>query len=159
MSNSRVHRTAWMALLLSLYSAAGLRAQTAQDKLWDASRAGDTVAIGAALGVGAKVDAMDTRQARNGRYPLNWAALGNHAETIKYLVAHGAKVDAANITGFTPLHHAAESGSLQAAQVLLDLGADPATRNGAGETALDVATRVGSAEVAKLLASAGKKAN
>src|SRR5690349_6438287 len=90
------------ALFLIVSHAQRAEAQDAQSQLWDAARAGDTVAMSAALAAGAKVDSLDTRRSPNGRRALNWAAIGNQPGAIRFLVAHGATIDAANLTGFTP---------------------------------------------------------
>ena len=124
----------------------------AQADLWDAAGDGDDEAVEAALQAGADIEALDTRSSRNGRRALNWAAINDHAETIRLLLKHGAAVDAANLTGFTALHHAAESGSDDAARALLAAGANPALRNAAGETAADVARRKGYDALAGALA-------
>ena len=67
-----------MLLMILVPSAAG--AQSAQETLWDASKTGDTVTMASALADGAKLDALDTRRSRNGRYPLNYAAWFDHPE-------------------------------------------------------------------------------
>jgi CubicO group peptidase (beta-lactamase class C family) len=126
----------------------------AQADLWDAAVAGDTAAADTALQAGADVNALDTRSARSGRRPLNWAALNDNAGMIAWLLAHGADIDATNTTGFTALHHAAESGSADAAAALLDAGADTTLRNAQGETAADVARRKGHEDLARRLATA-----
>jgi hypothetical protein len=69
-------------------------------------------------------------------------------------LAHGAAIEATNITGVTALHHAAEYGSLEAARVLLGAGADPAHRNSAGRKPADTAREEGHIEVALLIAAA-----
>jgi palmitoyltransferase len=103
------------------------------------------------------VNALDTRSSRNGRYALNWAAINDHPEIIRFLLANGALVDAHNLTGFTALHHAAESGSAGAATALLDGGADPTIRNAGGETAADVARRNGNITLAELIGRHARK--
>lgn len=151
----------WLVLGIALLTAGvsqRIEAQNVQPQLWDAARAGDTVAIGKALADGARVDSLDTRRSSNGRRALNWAAIGNHAPAIRFLVAHGATLDAANLTGFTPLHHAAETGSADAAKALLELGAKKTLLNANGETAQDVATRANHIEAAQAIASGGNKA-
>lgn len=127
-------------------------AQDAQSQLWDAARTGDTLAMDKALTSGAKVDSLDTRRSVNGRLALNWAAIGNQPGAIRFLVAHGAKIDAANLTGFTALHHAAETGSVEAATTLLELGAKTSLTNANGETAAEVATRTTHLQVANAIA-------
>jgi ankyrin repeat protein len=144
------------AVLLTLGVAQRSEAQDAQSHLWDAARAGDTVAMSKALAEGAGVDSLDTRRSPNGRRALNWAALGNQPGAIRFLVAHGATIDAANLTGFTALHHAAEAGSVDAAKTLLELGAKKTLLNANGETAQAVATRTSHLEVAMAIAGSGK---
>jgi ankyrin repeat protein len=125
----------------------------AQEQLWDAAMQGDTAALAAALQLGASIDSLDTRRNPNGRRALNWAAWYNHPEAIRLLVAHGAKINIPNWTGFTPLHHAAENGSLEAARLLLALGADRAALNEMGQRPADVARERGHPDVAALLDS------
>jgi CubicO group peptidase (beta-lactamase class C family) len=123
----------------------------AQADLWDAAGDGDDAAVEAALQAGADVDALDTRSSRNGRRALNWAAIDDHPGTIRLLLKHGAAIDAANLTGFTALHHAAESGADDAARALLAAGANASLRNAAGETAADVARRKGHETLARMI--------
>ena len=128
-------------LAVSPASAQAVVVGTPQEQLWDAARAGDTLALKQALAAGARIDSLDVRRNPNGRRALNWAAWDNRADAVRFLVANGATVNLANITGFTPLHHAAENGSLEAAQALLQAGADPTWPNNAGETPAQVARR------------------
>lgn len=130
---------------------------SAQSDLWDAATSGDLTAAQTALSAGADAKALDTRSSRNGRYALNWAAIDNHPDMIRLLLAHGAAIDAQNSTGFTALHHAAESGAAAAAQALLAAGANPAIRNANGETASDVARRKGHMDIANLIDGARRK--
>lgn len=139
-------------LSLSAFPAAAQTA-SAQDQLWNAAIAGDTVALSAALQRGASIDSLDRRTSVNGRRALNWAAWFNHPEAIRFLVARGAKINVSNWTGFTPLHHAAENGSLEAARALLALGADKTLLNGAGQRPIDVARERGHPEIAALIDS------
>lgn len=115
---------------------------------------GDTAALAAALAESARVDSLDLRRSPNGRLALNWAAINNRVSAIRFLLAHGAAIEATNITGFTALHHAAEYGSLEAARVLLAAGADPAHRNNAGLKPAETAKANGHIEVALLIAAA-----
>ena len=131
--------------------------QQAQYALWDAAKGGDVAALRQALSAGADVDAIDTRTNPNGRRALNWAAWHNHVEIIEELLRHGADVDGVNHTGFTPLHHAAESGAPEAARVLIEAGADVNLPSLAGETPLQRARREGHHDVVRLLEAAGAK--
>ncbi|MES2306863.1 MAG: ankyrin repeat domain-containing protein [Gemmatimonadota bacterium] len=115
------------------------QAGSAQEQLWDAAKIGDTTAISVALGRGARIDSLDTRTNINGRRALNWAVWFDQAETIRFLAKRGADINLANVTGFTPLHHAAENGSLAAARALVALGADRKLRTAEELRAADVA--------------------
>lgn len=128
-----------------------LAAQSAQEILWDASKTGDTVTMASALADGAKLDVLDTRRSRNGRYPLNYAAWFNHAAAIGWLLRAGAEIEAVNYTGFSALHHAAENGSLEAARELLAAGADRNHANEAGWLPVETAANRGHTEIVKLL--------
>ena len=128
--------------------------QSPQDQLWDAAAAGDTTVILAAVQAGAKLDSLDRRVSANGRYALNWAAWHNRPAAIAVLLRLGAEIDAANVTGFTALHHAAENGSLEAARALLKAGADFTRTTHAGATPEDVALARDRAAVLQLLVDA-----
>jgi ankyrin repeat protein len=143
------------ALVRPIVLAFALLAQTPdpQAQLWDAAMQGDTVALAAALRRGAAIDSLDTRRNPNGRRALNWAAWFDHPAAIRFLVARGAQVNLANVTGFTPLHHAAEHGSLEAARALLALGADRTVRNQMGQRPIDIARDRLNDDVAALLDS------
>ncbi|HET9293692.1 MAG TPA: ankyrin repeat domain-containing protein [Gemmatimonadales bacterium] len=129
----------------------------AQSRLWDAAIAGDTAAITSALNDGARVDSLDLRQSRNGRRALNWAALNNHVPAIRLLLARGAGIQLTNLTGFTPLHHAAEVGASEAAMALLAAGADPTWPNDAGQSPAEVAAAHGHGDLADALAAAASR--
>jgi ankyrin repeat protein len=134
--------------------AVALAQPSAQERLWEASIAGDTTAIVQSLADGADVDSLDTRRSRNGRRALNWAALNDRAPAIRVLLAHGATLEARNHTGFTPLHHAAEAGAVNAARALLEAGADPEARNTAGNRPADIARELGHIGVGLLITNA-----
>jgi ankyrin repeat protein len=152
---SQCRRLILFSLVLAGVNTFPVAAQTvaSQDQLWDAAKTGDTTALSAALGRGARIDSLDTRTNRNGRLALNWAAWFDHPEAIRFLVRRGANINLANLTGFTPLHHAAENGSLAATRALVALGADRKLVNADGLRAVDVARERGRLEVASLLDS------
>ena len=126
----------------------------AQIRWWEAAISGDTITLAAALLGGARVDSLDTRRSENGRRALNYAALNNRANAIRFLLARGASIEATNLTGFTALHHAAEAGSLEAARVLLAAGADPKHGNNEGQTPAERARAEGHTEIAELIEAA-----
>ena len=87
--------------------------------------------------------------------PLLFAATQGNGETVRILLAGGARVDDAAANGTTPLVVAAYSDRAAAGIALLENGAD-ANAGGAGYTALHTAILRGNAElVAALLAHGG----
>jgi len=129
-----------------------------QAALWDAAIAGDTAAMAAALRNGADIDSLDTRTNPNGRRALNWAAWHDRVPAIQFLLAHGARLEARNLTGFTALHHAAEAGSLKAVEALLAAGADPDAANQEGRRPAETAMAKGHGVIAVLLEGKSRRA-
>lgn len=72
---------------------------------------------------------LDTRLASvkertaNGREPLSYAAWNGHVDIIRFLVQHGATVDAVSASGDAPVTYACINGHSQAVDALLELGA------------------------------------
>jgi ankyrin repeat protein len=118
----------------------------------------------------AELDAPDD----DGRTALHWCALayapqaehlyerpGAPHDTVfrdpgpaviaEMLMVAGAKVEATDNTGDTPLHHAARLRAPRAAEMLLKHGAQRSARNKAGETALDIAKKNGELAMEKIL--------
>jgi hypothetical protein len=79
------------------------------------------------------------------------------AAQVAALLREGADPDAADRSGWTGLHQAAETGNLALARLLLDAGARPDLRSRARGAPLDIAERAGRAEVARLLRSYGAR--
>lgn len=87
--------------------------------------------------------------------PPTQASKGNLG-LIRLLAKHGAKVNAKDGTGSTPLHRAASAGKQEAARVLLEEArakVDP--RDKLGATPLFVAVTCGAPSIALLLAARG----
>ena len=82
---------------------------------------------------------------------MNWAAYYDHVEVIELLVGNGADINGTNLTGFTPIHHAAENNSKRSALVLLEAGADADAPNRRGKTPLDTAKEKSYEEIVRLL--------
>ena len=125
-----------------------------QIALWDAVIAGNVTEAIVSIRAGADVNGLDTRVEPNGRRPLNWEAIRNDTAMISSLLDAGANINSANRTGFTPLHHAAESGSKEAAILLIARGANLALRNRYGQTPEQTATGLRHPEVAEILRQA-----
>jgi uncharacterized protein len=95
----------------------------------------------------------------DGSTPLQWAAHWNDLDTVKLLLAAGAKPNVANRYGVTPLHEAATIGNAPVMAALLRAGAQVDAIYGEGETALMLAARAGTLEGVKLLIEAGADVN
>jgi len=94
-----------------------------------------------------------------GMTALHWAAHWNDLDTVKLLIAAGAKAKTANRYGVTPLHEAATVGNAAMVNALVKAGADINAAYGEGETPLMTAAHSGSIEVVKLLIEGGAKVN
>lgn len=93
---------------------------------------------------GAKIQAVDPE----GNTALHWAATDKNVSCCKMLLVRGAKINAQNKCGVTPLMFAARSCSshtlaadVEAVKLLLRWGADEKIKNNYGETALTRATQ------------------
>ena len=132
-------------------------AQTTDPKvaaLADAVRARDLELVRTLVEQGANVNGLDTRPevaGRNGRRPLNWAALGNDTAMIELLLKLGADINGKNVSGFTPLHHAVEAQAVEAITLLLRKGADPTIKNGRNLTPAEFAVETGRSRAAAAL--------
>ena len=71
--------------------------------------------------------------------PLHAAVAGRNFDAARLLLEHGARVNARQQVGYTPLMSAAASGRDDLVDLLLTGGADPALTNAEGKTAADVA--------------------
>eukprot|EP01064_Diplonema_japonicum_P010007 TRINITY_DN17386_c0_g1_i1.p1 TRINITY_DN17386_c0_g1~~TRINITY_DN17386_c0_g1_i1.p1 ORF type:complete len:252 (+),score=43.90 TRINITY_DN17386_c0_g1_i1:64-819(+) len=74
---------------------------------------------------------------------LHHAATRGDLPLCAILVAHGAKVDAADDGGTTPLHYAASRGHVEVLSRLLECGADPSCTDFAGLTPCETAKQAG----------------
>jgi ankyrin repeat protein len=132
-------------------------AATPDSTLIAAVKAGDHQAIHALL----KTRGVDVNAAQvDGTTALHWAAHGGDLDTVKGLIAAGARVQVVNRYGIAPLWLAAEEGHNRVVEALLRAGADPNTERGdSGETVAMCAARAGQAEVLKRLIAFGADVN
>ena len=89
---------------------------------------------------------------------LQYAA-SQRPELAAMLIEAGADVRAADATGRTPLHAAAQGGQLALAKLLLDRGADVNAEEGGGLTPLLIARDQKHKDMEQLLASRGGRVN
>ncbi len=81
-------------------------------------------------------------------------------QIVRYLLAHGAEVNATNKHGETPLHKAVKSGRKATVEVLLNNGAALELQAGyKANTPLMTASEEGELEIVKLLLDKGAKVN
>merc|ERR1719362_33203 len=78
----------------------------------------------------------DLMQPATSLTPLMNASHGGHVHAVKYLLAHGAKVDLCDGDGMQALHFAAQVASAECFRVLLRFGADPLAKDNFGRSAL-----------------------
>lgn len=87
--------------------------------------------------------------------PLAMAAQRNAIESVKALVAAGAKLDAREATGDTALVRAVRHGAYEAVILLLDSGADINIGDNSGNTPLHHAAQMGNANLVNMLLDRG----
>ena len=72
-------------------------------------------------------------------------------DSIRFLLEHGADVDAQDNDKSTPLHVASYYGHLKATRLLLEHGASVHLQNHEGKTAFEVASSEGRRRITQLL--------
>lgn len=143
---------------------AGPDSNTCARRLLVAAMRGDSALLAAMLDAGANVNQPVTTWRQT---LLHFGArgslvkLGRAANLVRFLLAEGADVHAADLRGNRPLHAAAGSCGVwcvshaDAVEALLHAGADVRAVNHAGKTALHLAAEQGRTEVVRLLMEAG----
>lgn len=102
--------------------------------IYSAAAAGDLGAVQRLVGSGAQIDQPD------GMFftlPLAWAATGDHADVIEYLLGQGADPNQRMGDENTPMHTACFFGASESAALMLKAGGDPYLKNKNGETPID----------------------
>jgi len=94
----------------------------------------------------------DVQHEYMGHTALGWAALRNNDAMVRFLVEHGARVNAIDSRGYTALHEVAWHGYVESARVLLTApGIDLNVRTHKGKTARDWAALNRRDEIVKLI--------
>jgi ankyrin repeat protein len=101
------------------------------------------------LALGASID-------KNGWTPLHYAATGPNAETVKIMLAYGARINARSPNGTTPLMMAAQYGTEATVKLLLKEGADMDAVNDLDLKAADFALLGERTDLAKWLIQLAK---
>jgi ankyrin repeat protein len=128
---------------------------TSQSPLVRAVAAGDRFETKKLLSQG-KVDTSDLDDA------LRWAACGGDASAVRELLAAGARVNAVDKSGYTPLMGAINNGRIANAKILIDARADVNARipkNGDTPLTLPLYYKRDSSEAVSLLLSKGANPN
>jgi ankyrin repeat protein len=91
--------------------------------------------------------------------PLYYAVDADDAQFAKFLIEHGAKVNAKDYFGLTPLHEAVVRGSFRVAKVLVENGANVNAKDRYGYTPLHLTAIYNRPKMALFLIKHGAKVN
>ena len=120
--------------------------------LVDAVKSGDRAAAIA------RSTARRRQRARtDGTTALHWAVHHGDLDLTQRLIRAGAKVNAKNDYGSTPMSEAAVVGRADLLEALLKAGADVESPNADGQTALMVVARTSRVDAARLLSRAARR--
>ena len=140
------------AILLALLLGSAVRAIAADHRLIEAAKARQTATVRALIREGADVNTTYG----DGSTALHWAAYWDDLSLVDLLLTAGARVDAADDQGITPLWLAcANGGGTVIVERLLGAGANADAAHSSGETALMSAARTGNTAAVGLLLASG----
>lgn len=123
-------------------------------KFLDAVKKKDGAAVEAAL-LDPSSQIINSRDVTSGETALHIVTVRRDLTWLNYLIAHGAKVNAADDRGRTPLELAVNLGWREGAEFLLQQKASPDVSNDAGETPLIFAVHRKDLQLTKALLEAG----
>lgn len=144
-----------LGILLILFLAAPLFAQTPSQSLASLIETGNRKAALERIRAGADVNAAQP----DGTRPIHWAVHRVDYELVAALIARKANLNIRNEFGYTPIAQAAELGDARIVKMLLDAGAEREGANPDGQTALMLAAKTGETAVAEMLIKAGANVN
>lgn len=130
------------------------------EDLVSAASAGDLKSIGKLLKKGALPDYRSHQNSMHGRTPLIAAALNGNTGAVKYLLDHGAGVNATDEKGNTPLGSVIEwSGEADIVRLLVEHGANVNGKDPYGRSLVLNERTVADPVLLKILADAGADLN
>jgi uncharacterized protein len=147
-SKAPARRVAYAAPLTAIVLLGAVLINAAQDKLLEASEAGDLSRVKFLLAVQTNVNA----KALYNYTPLILASSNGHLDVVRALLAAGADVNAQAAGGITALGVAWQHGHLDVLRLLLAAGADVNAGNG---DVLNGASGAGNLELVRTLLAAG----
>ena len=150
----RAHVTVAVGLA-ALFAGATLFAAGGDHRLADAVKNRDASEIGRLLQEHVDINVPQP----DGATALHWAAHWDDHATAALLIEAGAKVDATNELGITPMHLACTNGSFRMVNALLAAKANPNLATPSGEAPLMTAARSGNSSVVTALVGAGADVN
>ena len=119
---------------------------------WDAARPCDLYGIAAHIDLGADLNAAESGSEWG---LLHWAAVRGNAPVLELSISCGARVDARDRGGCTPLHLAARNDHVEVASLLIACGAAVDARGDGLCTPLHMAAFRGHCSISRLLISCG----
>jgi ankyrin repeat protein len=143
--------------LLAAGADANMALPSGETPLMAAARRGNAETASALLSGGADPNAKENN---GGHTALMFALSERQAAVVEELVKHGADVELASNTGFTPLMFAAQQGDVDSARILLHAGAKPnEAQPKTALTALLIASAMTQATTVDLLLDNGANPN
>jgi len=121
-----------------------------------AAEANDVGKVRALLSSGNNVNEVEEAGQRTG---LHTASINGNIQIVAILLKAGARVDARDSLGNTPLIYAADHDRLEVAKLLLDVGAQIDAENKNGMTSLMIAAKDGEVEMVRTLLARGANPN